>query len=142
MHCVYRVKELQRNGLSKFIFDPDRESVMKILQAHIANAKDFAEPLIEGWVETMDILPMPYSYTSIVEYLIKCQVSMIDASGKALSAPVLLPIADKPLVKGHNFFASGNVGEVKLNCASDSAVHVRCGATVSSRDPSTRPLDG
>ena len=112
MHCVYRVKELQRNGLSKFIFDPDRESAMKILQAHIANAKDFADPLIGGCVETMDILPIPYSYTSIVEYLIKRQVSMIDASGKALSAPVLLPIADKPLVKGHNFFASGNVGEV------------------------------
>ena len=134
MHCVYRVKELQKNGLSKFIFDPDRESAMKILQAHIANAKDFAEPLIEGWVETMDILPMPYSHTSIVEYLIKRQVSMIDASGKALGAPVLLPIADKPLVKGHNFFASGNVGEVKLNCASDSAVHVRCGVLASMRD--------
>ena len=77
---------------------------------------------------------MPYSYTSIVEYLIRRQVSMIDASGKALSAPVLLPIADKPLVKGHNFFASGNVGEVKLNCASDSAVHVRCGVLASMRD--------
>ena len=95
MHCVYRVKELQRNGLSKFIFDPDRESAMKILQAHIANTKDFAEPLIEGWTEAMDILPMQYSYASIVEYLIKRQVSMISASGKALSAPVLLQIADK-----------------------------------------------
>ena len=111
------MKELQRNGLSKFIFDPDRESAMKIVQAHIAKAKDLAEPLIDGWTESMDILPMQYSYTSIVEYLIKRQVSMVSASSKALSAPVLLPIADKPLVKGHNFFASGNVGEVKLNCA-------------------------
>ena len=75
-----------------------------------------------------------YSYTSIVEYLIKRQVSMSSASGKAQSAHVLLPIADKPLVKGHNFFASGNVGEVKLNCAPDNAVHIRCGVLASMRD--------
>ena len=46
----------------------------------------------------------------------------------------MLPTTDKPLVKGHNFLASGNVGEVLLNRTSCGAVHVRCGVLASMRD--------
>ena len=43
----------------------------------------------------------------------------------------MLPTADKPLVKGHNFSVSSNVGEVILYRA---AVHVRCDMLASMRD--------
>ena len=45
----------------------------------------------------------------------------------------MLPTADKPLVKGHNFFVPWHVG-VLLNRATDGAVHVRCGVLASMRD--------
>ena len=60
-----------------------------------------------------------------MEYLLKRQVAIIKTSGEALGVPVMLPTADKPLMKGQNFFASGNVGEVLLNHTSCDAMHVR-----------------
>ena len=107
---------------------------MKILQEHLRSIKDIAEPLVADWTESMDVIPLRYSYMSIVEYLVKRQVAIIDATGRALSAPVMLPTAEKPLVKGYNFFASGNVGEVLLNCAADGAVHIRSGVLASMRE--------
>ena len=53
----------------------------------------------------MDVVPLQYSCMSTVECPVKCQVAVLDANGKAL---MMLPTADKPLVKGHNFFASGH----------------------------------
>ena len=47
---------------------------------------------------------------------------------------MMLPTADKPLVKGHNFFASGHIGEVLLNRATDGTVHVRFGVLASMCD--------
>ena len=120
--------------MSKFVFDPDRETAMRILQEHLGNRKNIAEPQVADWTETMDVVPLRYSYRSIVEYLLKRQVAIINASGEALGVPVMLPTADKPLMKGHNFFASGNVGEVLLNRSSCGAVHVRCGVLASMRD--------
>ena len=128
------MKELKSNGMSKFVFDPDRETAMRILQEHLGNKKNIAEPQVADWTESMDVIPLRYSYRSIVEYLLKRQVAIINTSGEALGVPVMLPTADKPLMKGHNFFASGNVGEVLLNRSSCGAVHVRCGVLASMRD--------
>ena len=128
------MKELQSIGLSKFVFDPDHDTKMKVLQEHFGSIKDIAEPLVANWAESMDVIPLRYSYMSIVEYLVKCQVAIIDATGRALSAPVMLPMAEKPLVKGHNFFASDNVGEVLLNCAADGVVHIRSGVLALMRE--------
>ena len=134
LQFLCRVKELQSNGMSKFVFHPDRDTTMRILQEHMQKNKTIAEPEIAGWTESMDVIPQRYSYLSIVEYLIKRQVAIIDAKGKTLSAPIMLPTADKPLVKGHNFFASGNVGEVLLNRVACGAVHVRCDVLAAMRD--------
>ena len=134
LHFIYRVKELQSNGMSKFVFDPDRDTTMRILQEHMQKNKTIGEPQIADWTPSLDVLPQSYSYLSIVEYLIKRQVAIIDAKGETLSAPIMLPTADKPLVKGHNFFASGNVGEVMLNRVACGAIHIRCDVLASMRD--------
>ena len=68
------MKELKSNGMSKFVFDPDRETAMRILQEHLGNKKNIAEPQVADWTETMDVIPLRYSYRSIVEYLLKRQV--------------------------------------------------------------------
>ena len=95
---------------------------------HMQKNKTIAEPQIADWTPSLDW------YLSIVEYLIKRQVAIIDAKGETLSAPIMLPTADKHLVKGHNSFVSSNVGEVMLNHVACGAVHVRCDILASMRD--------
>ena len=62
--------------MSKFVFDPDRDTSMQILQEHMQKNKTIAEPHIAEWTKSLDW------YLSIVEYLIKRQVAIIDAKGK------------------------------------------------------------
>ena len=72
---IYRVKELQSNGMSKSVFDPDRDTTMQIIQEHMQKNKTIAEPHIADWTPSLDW------YLSIVEYLIK-RLYIIDAKGK------------------------------------------------------------
>ena len=122
------MKELQSKGLYKFVFDPDRGTTMKILQEHLRSIKDIAEPLVADWTESRDVIPLRYSYMSIVEYLVKRQIAIIDATGRALSAPVMLPTAEKPLVKGHNLalFCSHRASVQRVQGASATTWHPSC----------------
>ena len=70
---------------------------MRILQEHLRNKKNTAEPQVADWTETMEVIPLRYSYRSIVEYLLRRQVAITNASGEALGVPAMLPTADKPL---------------------------------------------
>ena len=127
------MRELISNGLHKFVFDPDRETTLRILQEHIQSLPSVEPPALDKWTDCLDVLPQKFGYTSIVEYLMKRQVTLLDGSGKPLATPVILPVAEKPLVKGHNFFASGNVGEILINDGG-SVVHVRTGVLASMRE--------
>ena len=76
------MKELHSNDMSTFVFDPDRETTMRILQDHLQSMKNIAEPLVAGWTESMDVVSLQYSYMSIVEYFVKHQVTVLDAREK------------------------------------------------------------
>ena len=127
------MRELISNGLHMFVFDPDRETTLRILQEHIQSLPNVEPPALDKWTDCVDILPQKFGYTSIVEYLMKRQVTLLGGSGKPLATPVILPVAEKPLVKGHNFFAYGNVGEILINDGC-SVVHVRTDVLASMRE--------
>lgn len=59
---------------------------------------------------------------------------MIIITAKGIPSKTLpLPTAEKPLVKGHNFFASGNVGEILVNLA-EKFTHIRTTVLASMRN--------
>ena len=97
------MQELKSNGLSKCVFDPDRETTMTILQEHLRSLNDIVEPLVADWTESMDVIPLRYSYMSIVECLVKRQIA-IDPTGRALSAPVMCQRQKSLLLRGTTVF--------------------------------------
>jgi len=87
----FRVKELKSNRMSKYGFQPDREIAMRMLQEHLGNKNNIAKSQVADWTESMVFITLRYSYLSIKEYLVKRQVAMINARGKALGVPIMLP---------------------------------------------------
>lgn len=105
---------------------------MNIIKEYVKNLPAPPSPKLQDWTSNLDVLPEGFCYSSIVEYLIKRDITVLDSSGnKENTLP--LPTAAKPLVKGYNFFASGNVGEIKLN-PSKSYIHIRTSVLASMRD--------
>ena len=113
--------------------DPDRETTLHILQDHVTSLRSVAPPAINNWTDYLDCIPQKYCYLSVVEYLIKRTVAVLDSVGNILPVPLALPVADKPLVKGFNFFASGNVGEILVN-DNGLVIHIRTGVLASMRE--------
>ena len=63
----------------------------------------------------------------MIEYLIKRQLADLHTADSDIEEIVTiasLPVSQKPLRKGYNFFKSGQVSEVKFNKAGD-VVHTR-----------------
>ena len=58
-----------------FVFDPDRETTLRILQEHIQSLPNVEPPALDKWTDCLDILPQKFGYTSIVEYLMKRHVN-------------------------------------------------------------------
>ena len=127
--CCFRVKELIDNGMHRFVMDPDRETTLRILQDHVTSLRSVAPPAINNWTDSLDCIPQKYCYLSVVERT----VAVLDSVGNILPVPLALPVADKPLVKGFNFFASGNVGEILVN-DNGLVIHIRTGVLASMRE--------
>ena len=127
----FRVGEVRAAGLDRFIYDPDKSTTLRLLQEYLKRLPTVPEPDISKWTDNLDGLPMKYGYGAIVEYLVKRQAAVL-ANTDSLPAMVPLPTADKPLLKGFNFFASGHVGEIVINC--DSVTHIRTTVLASMRE--------
>jgi len=126
------VKEMQRSGLDKYLFNPDKDTTMNIIREYVKTLPSPSLPKLEDWTSNLDLLPKGFCYSSIVEYLVKRDIVVLDSkSSKENTLP--LPTAAKPLVKGYNFFASGHVGEIMLN-PSKTYIHFRTAVLASMRD--------
>ena len=75
-----------------------------------SNEKVIPLPLIENWTTNMASIPERFSYGSLVDYLIKRQLTFVhtaDSDGEETVTIASLPVSQKPLRKGFNFFQIG-----------------------------------
>ena len=105
--------ELRNAGLDHFIYDPDKTTTLRLLQEHLNQLPQVPAPQLDKWSDHLDGIPQKYGYGSIVEFIVKRQAKVLSIDMTNVMVP--LPTADKPLVKGYNFFASGHVGEILIN---------------------------
>ena len=115
------------------MYDPDKSTTLRLLQEHVKSLPSVATPPLEKWTDCLDGTPRTFSYQTIVEYLVKREVTILQVSTINPSVTVPLPVADKPLVKGYNFFASGHVGEILVNSC-DGVFHMRTTVLASMRE--------
>ena len=101
-----RVKEVITSGLDRFVYDPDKATTLRLLQEHVRTLPTVTTPPLEQWTDCLDGVPRKYNYMSVVEYLVKREVKILQVSELNQQMPVPLPVADKPLVKGYNFLAT------------------------------------
>ena len=128
-----RVKEVITSGLDRFVYDPDKATTLRLLQEHVRTLPTVTTPPLEQWTDCLDGVPRKYNYMSVVEYLVKREVKILQVSELNQQMPVPLPVADKPLVKGYNFFASGHVGEILVN-SFNQVFHIRTTVLASMRE--------
>lgn len=105
-----------------------------------SNEKVIPLPLIENWTTNMASIPERFSYGSLVDYLIKRQLTFVhtaDSDGEETVTIASLPVSQKPLRKGFNFFKSGHVSDVKFNKVED-VVHVTATVLSSYKNKSYR----
>ncbi len=109
------MKELQQSGYARHIVDPDENLTYSIVQAYVSeHLPTVPTPLIANWSKSPGIVPRGFSYTSMYEYLLKREITILARDGVEIDR-LPLPVADKPLVKGFNFYGSGHVGDMKFN---------------------------
>ena len=124
--------------------DPDgdinRRKVLESMNLSHFNEKSIPLPLVRNWTTNMGSIPEKFSYRSIVEYLIKRQLTFVhsaDSDNEETVTVASLPVSQKPLRKGYNFFKSGHVSEVKFNKVED-IVHVNATVLSSYKSKSYR----
>ena len=126
-------EKYEMNGLDRFVYDPDKTTTLRLLQEHLRQLPQVPPPQLDKWCDNLDKIPQKYGYGSIVEFLIKRQARILSIN--STDAMVPLPTADKPLVKGYNFFASGHVGEIHVLVNDDNGiVHVKTTVLASMRE--------
>ena len=80
---LFTVKDLQESGLSKYIVNHDgdinRRKVLESLNVS-SNEKCVPLPLVKNWSTNMGLMPEKFSYTALVEYLIKRQLTFIHSA--------------------------------------------------------------
>ena len=120
------MKDLQENGLSKFVVDLDgsecSQNVLTEADCGIRKDINFPLPLLRNWTTNMGSIPRGFNYACIVDYLVKRKLMIVHAADSDNEDSVTitdLPVAQKPLRKGFNFFKSGHVSDVKFNKLED-----------------------
>ena len=85
----------------------------------------------------MTVIPENFCYTHIYEYLVKRTITILTKSKESDSEEAdlefELPIAEKPLRKGYNFYGSGHVKEIML-CPVTNITHVKASVMASMKD--------
>jgi hypothetical protein len=137
----FRISDLQSSGLDRFIVDPDGYVQYAIIEEHVREKLlNIAPPLLKNWTDDMSVIPENFCYTHIYEYLVKRTITILSKSKESDSEEddladleFDLPIAEKPLRKGYNFYGSGHVKEIKL-CPVTGIIHVKASVMASMRD--------
>lgn len=118
----FRVKQLQNSLFADFVIDPDQSLSYSIIQDYVDKTTPaISPPLLANWAKTLEHIPSTFSYTHIYEYLVKRKTVVLSVEGEEVTT-FQLPVADKPLIKGYNFYASGNVKECRTN-STDNFCH-------------------
>ena len=111
------------NGFSKYIVDPDKNLPYDIVQSYVDDRiPKFTSPAFYNRKETLSDIPQKYNYTHMYEYLMKREVVVLSAD-RVIIDNVMLPVAEKTLTKGYNFYGSGHVSEIKVHIT-DGFCHV------------------
>lgn len=134
----FRISDLQSSGLDKFIVDPDGSVQYAIIEEHVReNLLNISPPLLKNWTDNMTVIPENFCYTHIYEYLVKRTITILTKSKESDSEEAdlefELPIAEKPLRKGYNFYGSGHVKEIML-CPVTNITHVKASVMASMKD--------
>lgn len=112
----FRVKDITTSGYSKYIINPDKSLNYDIVQSYVnATVPKISSPLLTNWKCSLENVPANFNYTHLYEYIIKRTAVVLTKEMKECGT-YKLPVADKPLRKGYNFYASGHIQEIKVNC--------------------------
>lgn len=135
MYVCFRVNDLMANGFSRYVVDPDKNLTYDIVQSYVnEKVPEIPTPLLCNWKDNLVCIPEKLNYTHVYEYLIKRTVVVLTKE-RDIVETYDLPVADKPLTKGYNFYGSGHVSEIKVNL-SDQYCHVWSHVMASMRDES------
>ena len=93
------VKKIYIYNISSYVHVYGSGGVQFLLN-HVTSLRSVAQLATNNWTDYLDGIPQKYFYLSLVEYLIKRTVTVLDSVGNILPVPLSLPVADKPLVKG------------------------------------------
>ncbi len=120
---LFRVKDLISNGYANYVVNPDKHVTYEIVQQYVNNtAAKITSPLLANWKDSLGDIPQRFSFTHMYEFLMKRSVLVLGKDAQILET-LDLPVAEKPLVKGYNFYGSGHVTEIKVN-VTDGYCHV------------------
>ncbi|KAG0721598.1 hypothetical protein GWK47_046176 [Chionoecetes opilio] len=109
-----RVQDLTNSGMARYVCDPDGDVTAKYISAIAPPHTPGSVP--DQWTHDLSCVPTTFSYGCIVNYLLRRKVkSLQPGSGDEESSTVCLPVAQKPLRRGYNFFASGHVDKIRAN---------------------------
>ncbi|KAG0716924.1 hypothetical protein GWK47_000924 [Chionoecetes opilio] len=107
--------------MARYVCDPEGDVTAKYISS-IAPSHT-PGPVPDQWTHDLSCVPTTFSYGCIVHYLVQRKVKILQSgSGDEENSTVCLPVAQKPLRKGYNFFAFGHVDKIRAN-SSEMVVH-------------------
>lgn len=118
-----RVQDLVSSGMGRYVLDPDGDITAQYIASH--SLDNVPQPTPNEWTHDLSCIPSGFSYACIVHYLVQRKIKTIHpGSDDENKDPIFcLPVAQKPLRKGFNFFASGHVSNIMTNSI-ENVVHV------------------
>ena len=118
---IFRVTDIKEAGLDKFVIDPDGILRYVIVQDYVDSLTAHVTlPHVSNWQNDPQSVSTNFSYAHVYEYLVKRKAVVLRSlDSDTENDSYELPIAEKPLRKGYNFYGSGHIEEIKSNRTGD-----------------------